>query len=282
MRVLFLGTSAATSFPLAFCKCRVCEQARINKGKDTRKRSSLVINDDLLIDFGPDTVTAAAMYNVDLTRIRYILQTHGHSDHFDSGHFITRHKEYAVENVQPICLIASEKTVRSLDRWMKSQNPNVDLFDRAWLDMLNTDIRYINNGECVKVGVYTVTGIESLHDIGENSLIYVISCDGKNILYGTDLLQISDKAWDILKSFRLDLVILDQTYGAGFNAGGHLDAGQVVDIIKRMKEERIIDENSLVYATHISHEGNDIHDIMEELAVKNGYHIAFDGLEMVI
>ena len=96
------------------------------------------------------------------------------------------------------------------------------------------------------------------------------------------MLQISDKAWDILKSFRLDLVILDQTYGAGFNAGGHLDAGQVVDIIKRMKEERIIDENSLVYATHISHEGNDIHDIMEELAVKNGYHIAFDGLEMVI
>ena len=73
MKITFLGTSAATSFPLVFCKCRVCKNARVKKGKDIRKRASLLINDDLLIDFGPDVTTSAAMYNIDLTKVKYIL-----------------------------------------------------------------------------------------------------------------------------------------------------------------------------------------------------------------
>lgn len=95
-------------------------------------------------------------------------------------------------------------------------------------------------------------------------------------------MKISDRAWKILKSFRLDLVILDQTYGKGKDAGGHLDSGQVIGIISKMKVEKIIDESSLVYATHISHEGNSIHDVMEKVAINNGYHIAYDDLEINI
>jgi len=279
---MFLGTAAATSFPLVFCKCRVCEKARITKGKDIRKRSSLLINDDMLIDFGPDVVTSAAMYHIDLTKVKYILQTHGHSDHFDAGHLITRLKEYAAENVEHIRLVASIETVKSLDRWMKTEEPEVDLMDEKWLNRLNMDIQYIHSGECIQLGDYTVTAIESLHDMRENSLIYIINDNHKNILYGTDLLSLSDRAWIVLKTFRLDIVILDHTYGEGFNAGGHLDARQVIDIIKKMKEEKIIDEKSMVYATHISHEGNDLHDEMEKFAVSNGYHIAYDGLEINI
>jgi len=282
MKILFLGTSAATSFPLAFCRCRVCEKARINKGKDIRKRSSVIINDDMLIDFGPDVVTSSNMYNIDLTNIRYILQTHGHSDHFDAGHLATRLKEYAAQDVNPVCIAASEETIKSLDERMKAEDPNVDLFDPDWQRGLNIDIRFIYSGDRIKMGNYYVTALESLHDIYENSLIYIISHNNKSVLYGTDLLEISEKAWEILKTFRLDLVILDHTYGKGFNSGGHLDAGQFADIISKMKEENIIHEKSMVYATHISHEGNDTHDIMEETAAKNGYHIAYDGLELEI
>lgn len=282
MRIMFLGTSAATSCPLIFCKCKVCENARINKGKDIRKRSSLLINDDLLIDLGPDVTTSAAMYNLDLTKIKYILQTHGHSDHFDAGHLITRLKEYAAENVEHISLLASRETVNTLDMWLKTEESETDLFDSNWLDRLHMDIKCIKHGDCVAIGNYCITPLESLHDIKEISLIFIISYCNRNIMYGTDLLEISDSAWDILKSFKLDLVILEQTYGEVKNAGGHLDAGQVTDIVSKMKAEEIIDENSMIYATHISHEGNDIHDVMEKLALANGYHIAYDGLEINI
>lgn len=282
MRIMFLGTSAATSCPLIFCKCKVCENARINKGKDIRKRSSLLINDDLLIDLGPDVTTSAAMYNLDLTKIKYILQTHGHSDHFDAGHLITRLEEYAAENVEHISLLASRETVNTLGMWLKAEEPEANIFDSSWLDRLRMDIKYIKHGDCVTIGNYCITPLESLHDIKEDSLIFIISYCNRNIIYGTDLLKISDSAWDILKSFKLDIVILDQTYGEGKNAGGHLDAGQVTDIISKMKVEKIIDESSMIYATHISHERNDIHDVMEKLALANGYHIAYDGLEINI
>jgi phosphoribosyl 1,2-cyclic phosphate phosphodiesterase len=137
----------------------VCEQARINKGKDIRKRSSVIINDDMLIDFGPDVVTSSNMYNIDLRNVRYILQTHGHSDHFDAGHLITRLKEYAAQNVSPVCLVASKETVKSLDRRMKAEDPSVDLFDQDWLIRLNIDIKFICSGDYIKMGDYSLDRI---------------------------------------------------------------------------------------------------------------------------
>ncbi|EQB87866.1 hypothetical protein M918_06935 [Clostridium sp. BL8] len=280
MRIMFLGTSAATSCPLVFCNCTVCKNGRTKKGKDIRKRSSLLINEDLLIDLGPDVPTSSSMYNIDLTKVKYILQTHGHSDHFDAGHLITRLQEYAPENVENISLLASKGTIKSLNRRLKAEEPDANLFDEDWQRRLSMDIRYMDNGDCIKLGRYFITAVESLHDISENSLIYVVNSNEKSILYGTDLLRLSDRAWDTLKRFELDVVILDHTYGEGFNAGGHLDSGQVIDIITKMKIEKIIHENSMIYATHISHEGNDIHEVMDKLVNKNGYHIAYDGLEL--
>ncbi|CAK7027130.1 hypothetical protein KQI38_21645 [Tissierella carlieri] len=282
MKITFLGTSAATSYPLIFCRCMVCKSARINKGKDIRKRASLLINDDLLIDLDPDITTSAAMYNIDLTKIKYILQTHGHSDHFDAGHLITRLKEYATENVGHISLFASKETICTLDMWLKTEEPTADLFDSNWLSRLCMDIKYLRHRENVKIENYLVTPLESLHDIRDNSLMFIINYNNRNIMYGTYCLKISDRVWKIFKSFRLDLGILDQTYGEGENAGGHLDSGQVTDIISKMKVEKIIDESSLVYATHILHERNSIHDVMEKVAINNGYHIAYDDLEINI
>lgn len=97
MKVTFLGTAAATAMPLPFCNCNVCKEAKILKGKDIRKRASVVINDDMLIDLGPDSINACYQYDVDITKIKYIVQTHAHSDHFDAGHFITRHPDYETQ-----------------------------------------------------------------------------------------------------------------------------------------------------------------------------------------
>ncbi len=153
----------------------VCQNARINKGKNIRKRSSLLINDDLLIDLGPDVTTSAAMYNIDLTDIRYILQTHGHADHFDAGDLITRLQEYASENVKHISLFASKETIDTLDMWLKTEEPKADLFNPYWLDKLSMDIKYIKHGDSVKIENYHVTALESLHDENENSLIFIIN-----------------------------------------------------------------------------------------------------------
>lgn len=111
MRVTFLGTSVATAMPLPFCNCNICIEAKKLKGKDTRKRASIVINDDLLTYLGPDSINACFQYEIDLSQIKYLVQTHAHSDHLDAGHFITRHPDYATHNINPITLIASQNTL---------------------------------------------------------------------------------------------------------------------------------------------------------------------------
>lgn len=85
MEFQFLGTAAATSVPLVFCNCNICQQARINKGKDIRKRASAIINNEMLIDLGPDLCSQAEMYDIDLSKVKYLLQTHSHSDHFEAS-----------------------------------------------------------------------------------------------------------------------------------------------------------------------------------------------------
>ena len=54
----------------------------------------------------------------------------------------------------------------------------------------------------------------------------------------------------------------------------------VSDYVKTMRTKGIINEKSLVYATHISHEGNETHEEMEEEAKANGYRIAYDGMKL--
>ncbi len=73
-------------------------------------------------------------------------------------------------------------------------------------------------------------------------------------------------------------MILDQTYGEGFNAGGHLDAGQLVEIIDRLRIMGTITDETHIYASHISHEGNDTHKNMQIIAEKHKYNTAYDGL----
>ncbi len=74
----------------------------------------------MLIDLGPDAVNACMEYNVDISAIKYILQTHAYSDHFDAGHLITRHKDYACENVKHITFVSSFKTMEAINRKLKT------------------------------------------------------------------------------------------------------------------------------------------------------------------
>src|ERR1700704_1554150 len=94
MTITFLGTAAANAFPEAFCKCRNCAQARMLGGRSLRKRSAVLINNDLLIDLGPDIMAASQMHACPLDDVRYCLQTHPHADHLDLSHLLSRSPAY--------------------------------------------------------------------------------------------------------------------------------------------------------------------------------------------
>ena len=76
MKIRYLGTAAAEGFPAAFCNCSSCISARKNLKKELRTRSQLLVDEDLMIDFPPDSYCHAMRFGVDLSAVRYLLVTH--------------------------------------------------------------------------------------------------------------------------------------------------------------------------------------------------------------
>jgi len=82
MKFKYLGTAAAEGIPAIYCNCEVCQTARKLGGRELRSRSQALVDDKLLIDFPCDTYWHAITYGIDLTKIKHILITHSHNDHF--------------------------------------------------------------------------------------------------------------------------------------------------------------------------------------------------------
>lgn len=282
MDICFLGTSAATAMPLPFCGCPVCCSARSLGGRDIRGRASIAVNSDMIIDLGPDTALACCRYGVDAHGIKYLLQTHAHTDHFDPGHLITRHPDYAVQGVEKLTMAASPKTLQAMGEMLKREDGSAMLFNKDFQNKLRLSLTEILPDEELKLGGYSIRAVDSLHDEGQQALVYLITYRGKTLFYGTDLLELSPSAYELLENYKPDILVLDQTYGAGYNAGGHLDEEQIICIIEKLKKKSIINGKTLIYASHISHEGNSTHSNIQARAEKHGYNIAYDGLKISI
>lgn len=54
MKIKVLGSAAAECCPALWCECEFCEKARNEGGKNLRRRTSYLIDDDTLVDLGPD------------------------------------------------------------------------------------------------------------------------------------------------------------------------------------------------------------------------------------
>ncbi len=280
MKITFLGTAAATACPLVFCNCPMCAAGWKQKGKNFRRRSSVMIDDDLLIDLGPDIMPAAFEFGVDMRKIRYWMQTHAHSDHFDAGHLITRWADYASEGTEPLDLVASRETIRQMSKRLSMEEPGASLEKTEWLEKLKLRVHCVRNGDSIELGKRRITAIESAHDIPGGSLLYVISDGDKSFLYATDTVRFTERAMEILKRFRLDAAAIDHTYGPGINGGGHLNADQAAEEIDRLRAEGILKPGGRAFATHISHEGMPPHEELAEYARERGYEIAWDGLSI--
>ncbi len=280
MEITFLGTSAATSFPLAFCQCETCSLARKLGGKNFRKRSSILINKDLLIDLGPDLVTSTSIYKKSIVDIKYCLQTHPHSHHFDASHFTTRIPEYAVVNIPHLNLFASEATLKKMSNMLKNEGYINNILDSKEKKRLNISVYPIKHFQSFVIDKYQITAFPSNHDKKVDSLLYAVTENNCTIFYGTDTNIISEETWSEFHKEKLqfDIVILDHTYGPNIDGDGHLNAKEFINHIQRMKKEDLLKTNSRIFATHISHEGNSIHSEMVMYGQEHGYEVAYDGL----
>ena len=284
MKITFLGTAAATACPLVFCRCPVCASAWKTGGRDFRRRSSALVGEDLLIDLGPDLMSSAFAFGADVSKIRYVLQTHSHSDHFDAGHLITRLPDYATAEPLPLEICASPETLRHMSDALSLEEPGADLLSKDWQDQLRLSVRPLRHGETIQLGNRRVTAVVSNHDPLDGSLLYVVEEAGRAFFYATDTMRLTERAWSLFKArgFAFDAVAIDATYGPGTRGGGHLSVDQAAEEIARMRAEGVLKENARAFVIHISHEGMPPHATLDRYARARGLEAAWDGMILEI
>ena len=284
MIITFLGTSAANAYPEAFCRCKNCEQARMLGGKSIRKRSAALINDDLLIDLGPDIMTASSIHKCSLSGVSYCLQTHAHADHLDTSHFLSRSPGYGVVGAPRLHFFASSGTLRHTAHLLERDCAPAGFLDPEVGEHLNLEVHQIYPQQSLTVGSYIVTAFPANHDPIVEPLLYAIQMNGRTIFYGTDTATLPEETWRGFHKHKLqfDLVILDHTYGPNEPGSDHLSAHQFIEHVARMHSQGLLTPNARAFATHIAHESNPAHPQLEEFAKQNGYEIAYDGLVLEV
>lgn len=280
MQLTFLGTGSAEGYPSAFCRCDHCRRARELGGPSLRKRAAALIDEDLLIDPGPDVLAAAAQHGRRLDGARRCLLTHAHADHIDPLLILSRGPDWGIVGAARLDFYASPASARRIAELVARDFAPAGFLDPAIGERLNLAVHLVEPLRPFDAGPYRVTPFAANHDPTVEPLIYAIEAGGRAILYGTDTAPLPEATWRGFHDHRLrfDLVILDHTYGDAPGQDDHLTAAQFQAHAARLREEGLLSAGARVFAHHISHVGNPPHPELAALARLRGYEIPYDGL----
>lgn len=280
MKVHFIGSGAAPSMPVPFCICDSCSLARERGGKNLRRRSSLLVDNEILLDLGPDTATGGMEQGIALDAVRMCLLTHPHDDHIDPEFLISRHSEWGTLFREELRLGASRKTLEQIDLLCSRRCSYGTIFDPDVQTALRLRVEELSAYSTFEYRNYRITPYPANHAPGYDAFLYSIEEGQRAVFYGTDTSTISESVWNHMEEsgVRYDLMILDHTYGIGFESSDHLCAAAVEEYASILRDRRILKSTGTVYATHLSHEGIREHGELDRYAAARGYRIAYDGL----
>lgn len=278
MKITVLG-SGGFAYPLVFCDCEYCSKARSLGGKNIRKRASLLVNNEMIIDLTPDCQSSMNMYNEDMGKIKYLLQTHTHLDHFDINHFTSLDYKYATKRNEILTLIGSKLCLNDIQKKV-SQFDKMDLYNEEYLNKIKLRTKTINHGEVLQIDDYTIKAIHCSHDENIGAQIYLIKHNEKSLLYATDTPQITNIALQELQGEKIDCIFLDESFGVQEYTFSHLNIKGFDEYVKKLIRNNLLNKNCLIYATHITHDGNPLHDELEQIL--DGYMPAYDGMEIEV
>ncbi len=274
MNFKYLGTAAAEGFPAVFCNCEYCNQARKTGGKNIRTRSQAIIDEDLLIDFPPDTYFHSLQNGLNLGKIKYLLVTHSHMDHFFPQEFELRGICFAHDMPEKELTVFCNDGVKQLFFAVNT--------GKIYAQVLG-NIKFVTPQMFVpfKAGEYTITPLPARHMQTEQSMIFILEKCGKKILYGNDTGYFYEEVFDYIKknNISFDFVSLDCTMvnNPVDDTGTHMGFGQIKRVAERLNEIGAISDKTKKYVTHFSHNGNPLQSELEKHADKIDFSVAYDG-----
>ena len=292
MKITFLGTAAAEAYPGLWCNCHNCMRARKLGGRNLRWRSSVLINDDLLVDYGPDTSAQFTRYGLELPRVENILFTHCHGDHLRMQDVFFRSYSYRQRGTLNMTRVWGDAwAIRAFDdqvysvlndefsRNMPGFTPSREEVLEEKEGFLKIQTSIIKPHQKIEIGKYTVFTINAHHNEPEESLNFIIDDGKKKFLYGTDTGPWEPSEWDYIESlgFKFDVVAMDCTVGDG-NPGGHHSYTSFLEEKNQFGSLNLLAKNSIFIAHHFSHQHGMIYNDLVDYMKPHNVIVSYDGL----
>ncbi|QJD84213.1 MBL fold metallo-hydrolase [Cohnella herbarum] len=268
MKIRFLGTAAFEGIPALFCGCDGCKRAKELGGKNYRTRTSVMLGDELKIDFPPDTLTHMHRDGFDLDKVKDLIFTHSHSDHLYAEDIVARFPGYAKSEEHPIHVYGNDLTLAKIRQTFEANGGDRGKFV----------LHRVRPYETVQLQTAVVVPLYAAHDPNETCLLYYIEKDGKSILYGHDSGDFPEETWEWLKDKRLDLAILECTMGNVDYRKTHMNVEAVLETTAQLREQGIMNQDGRVVVTHFSHNAQLLHSELEEIFLPHSITVAFDGM----
>lgn len=273
MKFQYLGTSASEGVPAVFCECDMCNEARKRGGRDLRTRSCAVIDDTVMLDFGPEAYVQSVRFGVHLSRVKYLLVTHPHVDHFLTNNFNLRGGFWGMDLAEDILTVYGGKEVfETMQNFFQTGRerivPHFAAYRARAFEPIDTES-------------YRFLPLRARHDPSLDCLFYMIESkrDGKRVLYMHDTENDIEESLDYIRGLHCDMVSFDCTMGNDFVPKGNRHMGFQNDILVRDKllQNGCIDSTSRLVCHHICHHVG-LYDDLARVFAREGFELSYDGM----
>ncbi len=233
-----------------------------------------MINDDLLIDFGPDTYFHLLTNHIDISFLENILITHAHEDHWQPEELYYRREGFASyqhpEQLKPLHVWGSKGLEAGINAYhLNAPNSGLVLHEVAPFE------RY-------RVGKYTVTAFPANHAPHLTPVFYEIFDGTKHLLYAHDTGIPADSIWQLWQQQprHYDMISLDCTGIVATWRDGHMGVPANTEFVQRLREAGCIDDTTIVCLNHFSHNGKVVYDDLAAQLQEKGWLVSYDGMEV--
>lgn len=280
MKITYYGTGGGGGIPELFCSCRVCEYARKHKGRELRTRPLAVIDEKLCIDLPGEARSCFLEYGFDARKLQYLVITHNHYDHFMADNLLSRPEHRGETCIELyISQLSGETIIGKTQRWNATVTPE------GLRPVCVPNIHVVSAFNPCDAGEYHLIPLTANHDAKVESLNYVISSKGKNLLWLHDSGVLLPETKDYLKNnpIYFDLISMDCAVEKGHTfKDGHMDIDQNAETLTYLKSIGCANDATRVILSHISHNTNTTHEELTEMSRAYGFEVAWDGMTIEI
>ena len=271
-----VGSAAGKPVPRPFCRCRVCEAARRDGGRDIRTRTAMHLYLDrekigeprYAVDLPPDTAHHMIRGGFCLDRLEHLLFTHKDGDHFDPTYLNIRPSILSDREALPILTLYGSATV--------GEALSERISDLTRVRAMFQEVRPF---EGFRAGELDVFPLLAAHGPG-TVLNYVIRAEGRTVLLAWDTGWWPEATWKAVAPFRFDAVSMECTVlgPSGTELGGHLTFPVLVKMKERLRALGCVQDSTPYVAVHIGDNGGLTYAEACDLVAPHGITVGYDGL----